>query len=967
MLRKTRRHGVRLWAKLISGAAVSLTLAVAGFAQSGDTGSVAGRVLDENSGLAVTGVTLTVLETGDSVTSDLRGNYSLRGLPVGRVTLVVTKEGDYVAATITDVNVSAGESELLDIPMTPEGGPVIRMDAFTVSADIVQSSDIGLLVNRQRASSISDAISSDQFSRLGAGDAAEALSKVTGASVVDGKYVLIRGLGDRYSNTLMNGVSVPSADPDRRAVQMDQFPADLIESVVTTKSFTPDQPGAFSGGSVNLKTKSFPENTFVSLSASVGMNDQVWREPILKSPGNAGPVPDVPQQIPNRVQAEIEAEFFGNFEPAREIDAATKAFGPAGFYPTQRDGRLDSGFTVAAGHRIEFGAEGLIGITASFNASRDTDAYEMGEAGRYSGTPDAPQIDLIFTTDEDLLSFGRESVPEGTPAFGVVSGTVSESMGGLIKLAARPSIDHEVSLDLIYNESSADTVRRGVGEELFNYEGAIYEVYDLMLTDRSVGSAQLAGKSLFMGFNELEVDWRLSQSSSTQDQPDYRTMAAVYDTLGRPVNATGVQPNRYFRELDEDALEGGIDFSLPLWFNEREHRLKFGGMASTNERDYQEERFQYFSVPRSRAELISFPGEVGITEETADEVVFGNTISRLLEPNQYQATQDITAFYAMMDMNLTDRWRAIFGARYESTEILATPVEVPGLNPRIGEIDDSNILPALNFVFAQNEKMNWRFAYGRTIARPTYKELSDIRYEDVFTNDVYLGNPDLELTVIDNFDLRWEWFPAKGETIAVSAFYKDMSNPIEVLFEPGVGSIQPQNVAAGEVMGLEFEFRRNLGFISDALSRWSLGGNLTFIESEVTIPDAELEILRDYDPQASATRELLGQSPYVFNADVNYSREDWGTSATLSYNVVGERLDLVVFGPLGDVYEQPAPDLTFVISQRLGRGWTFKFAAKNLIDPDKEKTISIPGGDDLIYSRYTSGRSFSVSFSYLFE
>ena len=194
-----------------------------------------------------------------------------------------------------------------------------------------------------------------------------------------------------------------------------------------------------------------------------------------------------------------------------------------------------------------------------------------------------------------------------------------------------------------------------------------------------------------------------------------------------------------------------------------------------------------------------------------------------------------------------------------------------------------------------------------------------------------------------------------------------MSNPIEVLFEPGVGSIQPQNVDSGEVMGVEFEYRRNLGFISEAFSRWSVGGNLTFIESEVTIPDGELELLRDYDPNASATRELLGQSPYVFNADVNYFRDESGTSATLSYNVVGERLDLVVFGPLGDVYEQPAPDLTFVISQRLGRGWKLKLAAKNLINSDKEKTISIPDGDPLIYNRYTSGRSFSLSLSYLFE
>ncbi len=477
----------------------------------------------------------------------------------------------------------------------------------------------------------------------------------------------------------------------------------------------------------------------------------------------------------------------------------------------------------------------------------------------------------------------------------------------------------------------------------------------------------MAGKSLFVGHNKLEVEWRFSSSESTQDQPDYHTMAAVYDVQGRQVNATGVQPNRSFRELEETAVEGGIDFTIPVFLGGEEHRLKFGGMASENERDYSEERFQYYSVSRNREEISNFPGDVGIVSQDVDGVVFGNTISRLLEPNQYAATQDVRAFYGMMNVNWSDRFRSVIGARYESTQMVATPVEVPGINPRVGEIDDSQMLPALNLTFAQNLQMNWRFAFGRTIARPTYKELTDIRYEDVFTNDIYIGNPDLLLTEIDNFDIRWEWFPSKGETIAVSAFYKDMSNPIEVLFDLSVGSIQSQNVDSGEVYGVEFEFRRSLSFISDFLSQWSLGGNLTFIKYEVSIPETELAILRAYDPSASTTRELAGQSPYVFNADINYSRDDWGSSGTLSYNVVGERLDLVVFGPLADVYEQPAPDLTFVWSQRLADGWRMKFSAKNLLNSNREKTISNPGRDDLVYSRYTTGRRFSLSLTYMFE
>ena len=469
-----------------------------------------------------------------------------------------------------------------------------------------------------------------------------------------------------------------------------------------------------------------------------------------------------------------------------------------------------------------------------------------------------------------------------------------------------------------------------------------------------------------MAANELEVEWRLSQSKSTQDQPDYRTMAFIYDIDGEVVNATGVQPNRYFRELAEEATEGGLNLSMPWSIGGKEHRVKFGGMASSSERNYEEQRFQYARVPRDRDQLRAFPGQVGIVAESANRVTFGNTITRLLEPNRYTADQDISAVYAMMDAQFSRKARAIFGARYESTKIVTNPAEIPGLNPETGIIDEAHVLPALSLVYAQNKRMNWRAAYGRTMARPTYKELTDIRYDDVFTGDTYIGSADLELTLIDNFDLRWEWFPRKGQTVAASLFYKEMNQPIEVLFQPSVGSIQPQNVESGTVYGVEFEFRRSLEFMGDAFYRWSLGGNLTFIESEVSIPPAEMALLRAVDPQASAKRELLGQSPYVFNADISYNREDSGTSATLSYNVVGERLDLVVFGPLPDVYEQPAPSVNFVLSQRLSTHWKLKFSAKNLLNSEKEKLISLPT-DDLIYSRYQTGRSFSLSLSYLFE
>ncbi|HYD84705.1 MAG TPA: TonB-dependent receptor, partial [Opitutus sp.] len=323
------------------------------------------------------------------------------------------------------------------------------------------------------------------------------------------------------------------------------------------------------------------------------------------------------------------------------------------------------------------------------------------------------------------------------------------------------------------------------------------------------------------------------------------------------------------------------------------------------------------------------------------------------------------AGYAMVDAQLTEKLRAIGGVRFESTEMRTDPVPVVGGSPKLGIIDQVDTLPALSLVYASSPKTNWRLAYGRTVARPTYKELTDIRYEDVFTGDVYLGNAELDLTLIDNLDLRWEWFPRRGETLAVSAFYKRLDQPIEVLYDPGVGSIQPQNVERGTVYGLEFEFRRSLQFLGDAFANFSVGTNLTFVHSEVTIPERELAILRAYDPNADDKRELLGQSPYIFNFDVSYDRASSGTAATLSFNVVGERLDLVNFGPLPDVFEQPAPLLNLVVAQRLSDRWRLKLSVKNLLDPDHEKTIAV-SGQTLIYERSSVGRSYAIGVNYAF-
>ncbi|MEZ5275941.1 MAG: TonB-dependent receptor [Opitutaceae bacterium] len=955
-------------------------------------GLITGRVLSMDSGYPLAGADVTVDGTVFGVKSDVNGSYIIVGVPPGVYTLRVTKEF-YRSSSILGVLVRSGQPTRSDLPMTLEAdvgveGSTVSLEEFVVSSEIVAESDLGLLRSRQMATAVSDAIGSESFSRLGIGDAAEAMSKVTGASVVDGKYVMIRGLGDRYSNTLLNGVSVPSADPDKRAVQMDQFPSDLLESIVTSKSFTPDQPGAFSGGSVNLRTRSFPERFFVKTGVSMTYNDQVTGQPGLVIPGGGSDwkgmddgtraLPaDLPAEIPSQSRARIAARN-GDFGPAEILDQASKVFHNDSYFPTLDKAGMDYGVNFAMGDYIPIRQEQAFGYIVSLTYDSGTRSYTDGISGRYGqgssdmDSPDFVNLNQLFTYDLDELSYreayeANPDVPGGTPQFGVTSTTQFVNWGAYAQAAYRFSANHEVTLRYFLNQSADDRVKHGVGEATRSDAGRLYEIYDLLYTERSISSLQLSGKSLIPEWHELQVEWRLAHGTSVQEQPDYRTISYFWDFGSQEyASAAGTGNNRFFRDLTENSDEAAVDLTLPVTIAKMPGQIKFGGVYNEGDRTYEEKRFRWSQEARPYEIIENYPNPVGIVATTPTSVTFGNTISDITGTlSDYLADQKIWGLYAMADLELGERWRTILGVRAEHTG-MSTRAPEGAADFEAADIDQTDLLPALSLVYQLNPKMNIRAAYGRTVARPLYRELAAVRVEDAFNDEFFAGNPDLELSSIDNFDLRWEWFPGSGEIVAASLFYKDFDKPIEVTLVPSIGSIQPRNVDKGRVMGVEFEFRKGLDFITDGLANFSVGANLSVIDSEVSIPEEELAAIRQYDPDASDTRELLGQSPYIVNLELAYDNLNWGTGVTLAYNAFGDRLSLVTSGALPDVYERSLHSLDFIYTQRLTSDLRLKFAAKNLLDASREKSLQ-NAGKDYYYEQYTTGRSFSLGLSWSFN
>ncbi|MFA5256880.1 MAG: TonB-dependent receptor [Opitutales bacterium] len=967
----------------------------------GAVGVVAGKVVDGSTGKGISGVSVSISGTGLYTTSGIDGQYRIADVPAGTLTMTFYK-GGYEYSAVKDVDIQTGMLAKVDMAMNPRAyeedefdvnGDIVMLDAITVVASQLQDSQVGLQQLRSKSLNVSDAIGADDFSKQGLGDAAEAMSRVTGASVMDGKYVLIRGLGDRYANTQLNGVAMPSADPDKRAVQMDQFPTDLLESIQTAKSFTPDMAGDFAGGSVNIRTKNFPDQFFASVSMSVGYNSNVTGKDILSSregvssdgidAGNRW-APETPEGLVLAQTAYTKARTRTDptLEPAHILSDFSNQFQHS-MFPKTITAHPNMGFSASVGSQNNLGGDRRIGYTLSFTYDRDVSGFDDGFLSSYKSL-EAPKF-IYDTNPDDYPFYDRlegKTLPWGETHWGYTKSTQSVTWGAFAKIAFQSNANNEISLDLYHNQYAEDETRRGVGVEPENYPTMIYENYSMLYTERGMSSVQLHGKHSLVWLHDVKVEWGTSWNRSTQKQPDFRVLQTLYDVDSEEYSTnTAFQPSRFFRDLDEISKDGNLDISVPLrLFNDMESTIKFGALYSRTNRTYSEDQYTAY-IGRGSTAITSWDqernafadGTIGVLGTTDNGsggwlVDFGWTVYPTnTYVSNYEGKQEVGGTYAMADLVYSEHWRVVAGARAEHTGLRVTTFKsLDGSIADQASILQTDILPAASLIYTIKEGMNLRFAYGATIARPTFKELTSARIYDPFRREYYQGNAGLVMTSIDNFDLRWEWFMDKGEMVAVSMFYKLMDNPIEVMFKDvdasgkstGMEIISPINRDEAVVSGIEGEFRFNLAHVASWLEDFTLGGNASLIDSKVSGG-----MFNDL-PLPDAT--LVGQSRYVINANLTYQNFGWGSAFTLVANKVGERM--VGFTTPGDslpdIFEKPPVTLNLIISQKIWREMRVKVGFSNILDSNYERTYG--KGSGILSERYHNGRTVSLSLSYNF-
>ena len=913
-------------------------------------GTLRGKIMDRETGETLIGATVSLKDKPVGTITDFDGNYSLKLSP-GNYSIKVSYVS-YKAKIFNDIQIKPGEVTVLNTNLAKAK---TEIEQVVVTARARQRTENAMQLLQKKSGRVMDGISYEKIAKLGDSNAAAALQRVTGVSVQDDKYVFVRGLSDRYTMITLNESIIPAMDPEKNTVQMDIFPSNIIENIVVNKTFTPDMPGNSTGGHIDIETKDFPEKFTFEFSTKFGYNPQAnLNDDFLSYPGGDTDYlgfDDGSRHIPGRAQQALNTmvqEDLGEvteFTFPDQITGITESFTPV-MAPRQDDSFLDHSHKLSIGNQVDFLGKSL-GYNAALSYSRDFSYYSDGINGTYEESVTPSPLKIM---DDNQ---GKEKV----------------LLAGLLNLNLKLDNNHKIGARYMRNQSGNKVARYQDG--YFYYESKQNTVRTLGWIERAFNYYQLHGKHVFPSLNKTIVEWQSSYTAMSQDEPDLRFFENLYqrdDQTGEPYGwkiKTNDVPVRIFRNMKENDLNAKIDVTIPFTLFEKKASIQTGGSYIIKERDMDNVQFSLNSY------YTTFPGgdvrdylvnNVYTDQNTTGYKYKSDHSSNLT--NSYRAEQSILAGYGMIDMPITEQLRLVTGARVEKSQIYSeNKVDADDRNYREGELNNTDVLPSFNFTYTPEEDMNLRLAWSRTLARPKFQEVGTNYYD--YARGAYIyANPDLKQTAISNLDLRWEYFFDRGEKVAVTGFYKNFDNPIEMRLKTGTQNyeLEPFNSDQANLYGLEVEFVKDLDFIP-FMKHFNVGGNFTAIKSVVELSQETLEYIRQRDSDRKDTRPMLGQAPYIINAFMGYNNKEESLSANLGFNITGEKLYLITKGRLPYEYKEPRPMLNLNISKGFASNFTVELAVDNILDSDYKITHHFDS-EDRYSRRYSEGRTYSVSISY---
>ena len=884
-------------------------------------GTILGMVLDEN-GDPLVGAAVLVVGTTLGTVTDMNGQYAIKRVPAG-TQVVEVRFVSYETLHVKNVKVTGGKTARLDLVMKPASE---ELGEVVVTADYKQASVEGLYAKQKAMATMTDGISADLIKRTSDNNVAQVLRRVAGVTIDKGKYVTVRGMSERYNNVELNGTSLPSTEPNRRNFSFDVIPSALVDNVTISKTFTPDMPGEFTGGLVEVNTLALPDEQFFNITLGTGMNTNSTGKNFWSNKrycgdwlfGNTGD----------------RKWFTGRTEAASEVNVANA--GKINNYGLQKYTAAPvQNYGLTVGLPFQLGNNQKLGVVAALTYRNEQTIETIEEAH-------------MITRDSLYRESWRNKF---VTAAGAVANVGWEMPG------------HKITWRNLFNNRFIHTNQeRYIYKYYETYQFA--EQYSVPLVNR-LWQTQLDGEHLL--FDQLKVNWKASYNKVKRTNPDDRLITgrlAGTATNGEEVFAwdsytlisEGGTGNKedigtghlMYSNLEETRKNAGIDLEYTGTVAGTRQKLKAGYLGAFRKADF-EQQYLKGLVPNG-VKIDSLMGRsphAFFATGHFNEGIMKYVVSGMQgdDADYYEGDQDVHAAYLMGEGSFLHKLRLTAGLRMEKTKIkVRSELYTPGSHSDTDSLitlKKTDWLPAATLVYNIAGDLNIRLAYSRTIARPDFRELAACSYYNV-DDRVFVENlRPLEQSNTDNFDLRMEWYPQAGEVLSVSAFYKKFHDPVEIITQMTTSMqsfyMYPVNLDEATAKGLEFNVRKSFGFIVPwaFLENLYLSGNATWIKGDVTynFDRLVLQLSESEVHREDRSRPLVGLSPYAVNAGLAY-QGTW-IGAAVSYGREGRKL--VTSGDYDkyDQYENSRDILDLQLSARFMREkLEVKFNAGDLLNQE---------------------------------
>jgi hypothetical protein len=907
-------------------------------------GKIAGKIKDAKTNDVLVGASIMVADRQLGSSSSMEGTYQL-SLPPGTYNLVFSFSG-YQSKTIKDVEIKAGQFIELDITLESQSKD---LSGVIISTSVKKESINALYTYQRTQTGMSDGIAADVIRKSPDRNTGAILKRVSGASVQDNKFVVVRGLADRYNAAMINNSSLPSSEPDRKAFSFDIIPSNLVDNIIINKTASPDLPGDFSGGMVQVNTKDVPAKNFFTIGLGIGANTQTTFKNFKTGVKGSFDFLGFDDGTRNMLGTFPKSRIKYNSATANEQISYSQSFAN-NFGLRQSSSALPAqNFQVTFGKRKDLAAGSYLGTVLALT-------YQNGQTINTSNRKDYESAGITSYDYDDVLYKNTTSV--GALAnFSFVKGKNKFSFKNLFNR----SFENTFTTRSGYNFDNDQEINLNNGTT----------ANDLLV--KTLVSSQLEGEHR-IGKNNQRLAWNFNYTSTNRDQPDLAVIsyfrpisspATPYSVILRPQNTF-----RFFSNLDENGIGGNIHYSIPFTWLKEKQTLKAGFVNQYKEREFQTRFLTYKKSPYGifnerlltlMPEKIFNPENIHVNGFIMEDIT-SNT-------DRYDATSLLNAGYILMDNRFSEKWRMVWGVRVESFDQKVNTRDLSGRSVEVNN-DNFDVLPSASFTFSISKKQNLKAAVSQTVSRPEFRELANFSYYDFVTNSSIIGNPELKRSLNTNLDLRYEIFPRSGEIFSVSAFYKIFKNPIEqAILSGSVPSNRIRtfiNSDKADTYGAEMEFRKSLDFIAEKtwLQNTIFYTNVAIIKSAVNIASLNLE---------SKERPLQGQSPYLLNAGILYNTPGNEFAFSLLYNRTGERIADVGFAGYPDIYERARDIIDLQFGKQIGKKGELKLNISDLLNqktifyqnPDSRKNYSRK--QDQVVNTVKYGTNISLAYTYNFN